>query len=109
MEAETTILLLNGKKQPLPRAVTSSVLFAPVVPQQEAGNVSSLTPAPPFLYRPALPAPEKKCFKFLSHLAAVGYPRARHECEGGVKDFQKTQLLKKQTEREKRIECVFPF
>lgn len=96
--------------QASPRAVTSSVLSGLVVPQQEPGNISSLTPAPPFLLRPALPAHEKKCFKFLSHLAAAGYPRARNECEGGSQRLSKHNYWKTDQEREKKdLMLLFSF
>lgn len=76
--------------------MSSSVPVAPVVLRQEPGNISSLTPAAPFLFSPALPAQGEKCFEFLSHLAAVGYPRARHECEG------ESQILSENTITEKK-------
>lgn len=88
--------------------MSSSVPVAPVVPQQEPGNISSLTPAAPFLFSPALPAQGEKCFEFLSHLVAVGYPHARNECEG--ESLQKTQLLKKTDQgRKKKGFDVFFF
>lgn len=100
---------MREKKQPLPQAVTSSVLFAPVVPQQEAGNISSLTPAPPFLLRLALPAHKKKCFKFLSHLAAVGYPRARHKCEGRSERLSENTITEKDRPRRKKKIFMYFF
>lgn len=89
--------------------MSGSVPVAPVVPQQEPGNISSLTPAAPFLFSPALPAQGEKCFKFLSHLAAVGYPRTRNECEGESQSLSENTITEKNRpgKKKKRFDVFF--
>lgn len=58
-----------------------------------------------FTCRPTLPAHKEECFKFLSHLAAVGYPRARNEREARTLRLSENTI----TEKKNRQKCVLFF
>lgn len=65
-----------------------------------------------FICRPAPPANEEKYFKFLSHLAAVGYSCTRNECEGCSQRFSENTITKKKKKnrpgkKNKRFLCIY--
>lgn len=90
--------------------MTSSILVTAVVPAAGRKHFLSLTTAATLLLSPALPAHEEECFKFLSHLAAVWYPRARNECEGVCQSLSVNTITeKKRTGKKKKGFFFFLF